>query len=51
MNKYYGSSASNGWLGDEDQGQMGAWFVMSSMGLFEMDGGASVRPTYEIGNA
>ncbi|MEQ9405942.1 MAG: GH92 family glycosyl hydrolase [Cyclobacteriaceae bacterium] len=49
MDKYYGSTPEDGWLGDEDQGQMGAWFVMSSMGLFEMDGGASVRPIYEIG--
>jgi len=38
------------WPGDEDQGQMGAWFVMSAMGLFEMDGGASVKPFYEIGS-
>ncbi len=29
---------------------MGAWFVMSAMGLFEMDGGASVKPVYEIGS-
>ncbi len=35
---------------DEDQGQMGAWFVMSAMGLFQMDGGAAVRPTYDIGS-
>jgi len=38
------------WPGDEDQGQMGAWYVMSAMGLFEMDGGASVDPFYEIGS-
>ena len=38
------------WPGDEDQGQMGAWYVMSAMGLFEMDGGASVNPIYEIGS-
>jgi predicted alpha-1,2-mannosidase len=49
MKKYYGSTARNGWLGDEDEGQMGAWFVLSAMGLFEMDGGASVKPIYEIG--
>ena len=29
---------------------MGAWFVMSAMGLFQMDGGGSVRPIYEIGS-
>lgn len=50
MEKYYGSTPETGWLGDEDQGQMGAWYVMSAMGLFEMDGGASVKPIYEIGS-
>jgi predicted alpha-1,2-mannosidase len=49
MLRYYGSTPRNGWLGDEDEGQMGAWFVMSALGLFEMDGGASVKPIYEIG--
>jgi len=29
---------------------MGGWFVMSAMGLFQMDGGASVNPVYEIGS-
>lgn len=50
MDLYYGVTPQDGWLGDEDQGQMGAWFVMSAMGLFEMDGGASIKPTYEIGS-
>jgi predicted alpha-1,2-mannosidase len=50
MNKYYGSTPYHGWLGDEDEGQMGAWFVMSAMGLFETDGGTSVKPFYEIGS-
>lgn len=50
MNKYYGVDPIGGWKGDEDQGQMGAWYVMSSMGLFQMDGGASIKPIYEIGS-
>jgi predicted alpha-1,2-mannosidase len=50
MNKFYGSDPYNGWPGDEDEGQMGAWFVMSAMGLFETDGGTSVKPFYEIGS-
>ncbi len=50
MDKYYGIDPVGGWKGDEDQGQMGSWYVMSSMGLFEMDGGASVNPIYEIGS-
>jgi lysophospholipase L1-like esterase len=50
MNNYYGSTPADGWLGDEDQGQMGSWYVMSAMGLFEMDGGAAEKPIYEIGS-
>lgn len=50
MDTYYGADPYHGWLGDEDEGQMGAWFVMSAMGLFETDGGASVKPFYEIGS-
>jgi predicted alpha-1,2-mannosidase len=50
MVNYYGDLPSNGWPGDEDQGQMGAWFCMSAIGLFEMDGGGAVRPVYEIGS-
>ena len=46
---FYGDGI-DAWPGDEDQGQMGAWYVMSAMGLFEMDGGASVDPIYEIGS-
>ena len=48
MDKYYGDDPVDGWPGDEDQGQMGAWYVMSAIGLFEMDGGGSVKPVYEI---
>jgi predicted alpha-1,2-mannosidase len=50
MNRYYGSTAIHGWLGDEDEGQMGAWFVMAAMGLFQTNGGASLKPFYEIGS-
>ena len=46
---FYGDGI-DAWPGDEDQGQMGAWFVMSAMGLFQMDGGASMKPIYEIGS-
>ncbi len=48
LDHYFGTGPVDGYHGDEDQGQMGAWFVMSAMGLFEMDGGASVDPVYEI---
>jgi putative alpha-1,2-mannosidase len=39
-----------GYTGDEDEGQMGSFFVLMAMGLFEMDGGCSTKPTYEIGS-
>jgi putative alpha-1,2-mannosidase len=39
-----------GYVGDEDQGQMAAWYAMSAMGIFEMDGGCSQKPIYEIGS-
>jgi predicted alpha-1,2-mannosidase len=47
LDNYYGDSAK-GYPGDEDEGQMGAWYVMSAMGLFEMDGGSGLNPAYEI---
>ena len=50
MDIYYGATAMDAWPGDEDQGQMGAWYVMSAMGLFEMNGGTATRPWYEIGS-
>lgn len=37
---FYGSTPYHGWLGDEDQGQMSAWYVMSCLGFFEMEGGS-----------
>ncbi len=48
LDGFYGTDPVDGYHGDEDQGQMGAWYVMSAMGLFEMDGGSSVDPVYEI---
>lgn len=50
MSRYYGTTPLHGWLGDEDEGQMGAWYVMAAMGLFETNGGTSVKPVYEIGS-
>lgn len=48
VERYYGSGDSNAYLGDEDQGQMSAWFVMAALGLFQTDGGCRVNPIYEI---
>ncbi len=48
LEDYYGGGLANAYLGDEDQGQMSAWFVMAAIGLFQTDGGCSVEPVYEI---
>jgi predicted alpha-1,2-mannosidase len=50
MDRYYGDTPHDGWPGDEDQGQGGAWFAMSALGLFQTDGGCRVEPIYEIGS-
>ncbi|MBZ4192242.1 GH92 family glycosyl hydrolase [Niabella beijingensis] len=41
LDTFYDASPYVGWNGDEDEGQMGAWFVISALGLFEMNGGTS----------
>lgn len=48
VERYYGSGVANAYLGDEDQGQMSAWFIMAALGLFQTDGGCKVEPVYEI---
>lgn len=48
LERYYGYGQANAYLGDEDQGQMSAWAIMASLGLFQTDGGCSVNPVYEI---
>lgn len=48
LDRYYGFGTANAYLGDEDQGQMSAWAVMASLGLFQVDGGTSANPIYEI---
>jgi predicted alpha-1,2-mannosidase len=48
IERYYGTGLANAYLGDEDQGQMSAWFVMASIGLFQTDGGCRVNPIYEM---
>jgi predicted alpha-1,2-mannosidase len=50
LDRFYGYGVGNAYLGDEDQGQMSAWLVMASLGLFQTDGGARVKPIYEIGS-
>jgi len=50
--EFYGTSGEHGYgYGqDEDQGQLGAWYVMAAMGLFDVQGGTCSRPTFQIGS-
>ena len=48
IDRYYGHGFANAYLGDEDQGQMSAWFIMAAIGLFQTDGGCRTEPVYEI---
>lgn len=48
LDVFYGDTPYEGWGGDEDEGQMGAWFVIASMGLFEMDGGVTSEPQFDL---
>jgi len=50
--EFYGTDGEHGYgYGqDEDQGQLGAWYVMTAMGLFDVQGGACSEPTYQLGS-
>ncbi len=50
--EFYGTDGEHGYgYGqDEDQGQLGAWYVLSTMGLFDVQGGAPAEPTYQLGS-
>ena len=49
-NEFYGTEPLHGYgVGqDEDQGQLGAWYVMASMGLFDVQGHASANPSLQF---
>ncbi|MCF7974897.1 MAG: GH92 family glycosyl hydrolase [Phycisphaerae bacterium] len=50
--EFYGATPEHGYgYGqDEDQGQLGAWFVLASMGLFDIKGLTDVNPALRIGS-
>ena len=48
LNSYYGDTPYHGWEGDEDEGQMGGWFVITAMGLFEMNGGVTENSKVDL---
>ncbi len=49
-NEFYGTEGIHGYgYGqDEDQGQLGAWYVMASIGLFDVRGLTSPDPSFQI---
>ncbi|WP_026207900.1 GH92 family glycosyl hydrolase [Butyricimonas synergistica] len=50
--EFYGVTPEHGYgYGqDEDQGQLGAWYVLAAMGLFDVQGGTNITPSYQIGS-
>jgi predicted alpha-1,2-mannosidase len=52
-NEFYGTEGIHGYgYGqDEDQGQLGAWYVLSAIGLFDVQGGASASPQMQVGSS
>ena len=50
LNEFYGTDGIHGYgYGqDEDQGQLGAWYVMASLGLFDIKGLTATDPTMGI---
>ncbi|GAB2684721.1 hypothetical protein GCM10027037_02470 [Mucilaginibacter koreensis] len=51
-NEFYGADGVHGYgYGqDEDQGQLGAWYVISSMGLFDVKGLTDIHPEVGLGS-
>ncbi len=51
LNEFYGTDGIHGYgYGqDEDQGQLGAWYVIASMGLFDVKGLTGPNPSFGLG--
>jgi predicted alpha-1,2-mannosidase len=49
---FYGTEPLHGYgVGqDEDQGQLGAWFVMAAIGLFDVQGHTAENPSFQFGS-
>lgn len=52
LNEFYGTDGIHGYgYGqDEDQGQLGAWYVISSLGLFDVKGLTDINPSFALGS-
>ena len=50
--EFYGAQPLRGYgVGqDEDQGQLGAWYVMAALGIFDVQGHTSINPTFQFGS-
>jgi len=50
--EFYGTEPLHGYgFGqDEDQGQLGAWYVMAAIGLFDVQGHTASIPTFQFGS-
>lgn len=50
--EFYGTEPLHGYgFGqDEDQGQLGAWYVMGALGLFDVQGHAAMNPSFQFGS-
>lgn len=50
LNEFYGTDGIHGYgYGqDEDQGQLGAWYVISSLGLFDVKGLTDPTPSFSL---
>ena len=48
LRDYFEESPYTGWMGEEDEGQISAYYVLLAMGMFEMQGGCAVRPSYDL---
>jgi putative alpha-1,2-mannosidase len=45
---YSETTPYGGYMGDDDEGQMGAVSALMAMGLFDVRGGAEINPSYQI---
>lgn len=52
LDEFYGTDGIHGYgYGqDEDQGQLGAWYVISSLGLFDVKGLTGIEPSFALGS-
>lgn len=52
LDEFYGTDGIHGYgYGqDEDQGQLGAWYVIASLGMFDIKGLTDINPSFSLGS-